>query len=281
MIAKTSLKLSELEEMAQQLRLDALTMIHRRGAGHPGGSLSLAEIMAVLYFHHLRVDPNQPGWTERDRVVLSKGHASAIYYAALAHRGFFPFVDLEKWGHIGAHLQGHPDRLKTPGVDMTTGMLGHGLSIGVGLALAARMSGSEFRTYVLLGDGECDAGVVWEGAMAAGKYQLSNLLTIVDYNRVQLDGAVTEIMPLEPFADKWRAFNFAVLEIDGHDVQQIIQALEQAQNIEGKPTVIIANTVKGKGVSYMEHNAYWHGIVPNNAQYEQAMAEVQGASHDG
>ena len=169
------------------------------------------------------MDPNRPVWAERDRLILSKGHASAIYYAALAHKGFFPFADLQEWGHIGAHLQGHPDRLKTPGVDMTTGMLGHGLSIGVGLALAARISGSEYRTYVVLGDGECDAGVVWEGAMAAGKYCLSNLLTIVDYNRVQLDGAVADVMPLEPFVDKWKAFNFAVLEIDGHDVQLFLR----------------------------------------------------------
>jgi transketolase len=270
----------ELEEIARQLRLDVLEMIHRRGAGHPGGSLSAAEIIAVLYFHHLRLDPASPDWPDRDRFILSKGHASAILYAALARRGFFPREDLEKWGHIGWHLQGHPDRLRTPGVDMTSGLLGHGVSVGVGLALAARLRGADYRTFVLLGDGECQAGVVWEGAMAAGKYGLANLLVIVDYNDVQLDGTVHDIMPLEPLVDKWRAFNFAVMEIDGHQVGQVMKGLEEAQRISDRPSVIVAHTVKGKGVSFMENRAQWHGIPPNDLQYAQAVAEVKGESRN-
>ena len=202
----------ELNERARDLRLDSLEMIHRRGAGHPGGALSAAEIMAALFFHKLRLDPTRPDWPERDRFILSKGHASAILYAALARRGFFPMEDLKEWGKLKCHLQGHPDRLKTPGVEMTSGILGHGVAIGAGLALVARMNGMRYRVYVLLGDGECQAGVIWEGAMTAAKYRLSNLTAIVDYNDVQLDGAVHQIMPLEPLIDKWRACNWVCFE---------------------------------------------------------------------
>lgn len=264
-----------LGERARELRLDSLEMIYRRGAGHPGGSLSAAEIMAALFFHKLRLDPARPEWPERDRFILSKGHASAILYPALARRGFFPLEDLQAWGELGCHLQGHPDRLKTPGVEMTSGILGHGVAIGAGLALVARMEGLSYRVYVLLGDGECQAGVVWEGALTAAKYRLSNLTAIVDYNDVQLDGPVHQIMPLEPLAAKWRACNWAVLEINGHDVRQVLEGLDTASEIHDRPTVIIARTTKGKGVSYMENKAEWHGIAPDDEQYARAVAELK------
>ncbi len=266
----------ELEERARELRIDSLDMIYRRGAGHPGGSLSAAEIMAALFFHKMRLDPERPDWPERDRFILSKGHASAILYAALARRGFFPLDDLERWGELDCHLQGHPDCLKTPGVEMTSGILGHGVAIGAGLALAARMNNLNYRVYVLLGDGECQAGVVWEGAMAAAKYRLANLTAIVDYNDVQLDGPVHEIMPLEPFGGKWQVFNWGVLEINGHNMRQVLEALDMAGEIHDRPTVIVAHTTKGKGVSFMENDSRWHGIPPDDAQYAQAIAELRG-----
>ena len=266
----------ELEKRARELRIDSLDMIYRRGAGHPGGSLSIAEIMAALFFHKMRLDLERPGWPERDRFILSKGHASAILYAALARRGFFPMEDLKQWGELSCHLQGHPDCLKTPGVEMTSGILGHGVAIGSGLALAARMNNLNYRVYVLLGDGECQAGVVWEGAMTAAKYQLAKLTAIVDYNNVQLDGPVHEIMPLEPFVDKWRTFNWAVLEINGHNMRQVLEALDMADEIHDRPTVIVAHTTKGKGVSFMQNDSRWHGIPPDDAQYAQAIAELRG-----
>ncbi len=268
--------LRALEEHARQLRIDSIDMIYQRQAGHPGGSLSAADIMAALFFEKLRIDPARPDWPERDRFILSKGHASALLYAALARRGFFPVEDLEQWGALACHLQGHPDCLKTPGVDMTSGILGHGVAIGAGLALAARMDGGKQRVYVLMGDGECQGGIVWEGAMLAARYHLSRLTAIVDYNDVQLDGAVHDVMPLEPFADKWRAFNWAVLEINGHNMRQILEALDTAEEIHDRPTLILARTTKGKGVSYMENDAHWHGVAPNAAQHAQARAELRG-----
>ena len=273
--------LSQLEEIACQLRIDSLEMINRRQAGHPGGSLSAAEIMAALFFNKLRLDPARPDWPERDRFILSKGHASAILYAALARRGFFPFSDLTDWGQLDCHLQGHPDRLKTPGVEMSTGILGHGLPIGAGLALAARLDGATHRIYVLLGDGECQAGVVWEGAMAAAKFQLANLTAILDYNDVQLDGPVHEIMPLEPLAAKWRACNWNVIEINGHNVRQVLEALDFAAETHSGPSVIIARTTKGKGVSFMENRSQWHGAAPSAAQLEQALGELRGPAAAG
>jgi transketolase len=264
----------DLSEQARQLRIDSLKMIHRRQGGHPGGSLSAAEIMAVLYFKILNIDPQRPDWPERDRFIMSKGHASALLYAALARRGFFPMDDLQTWGQLSSHLQGHPDRLKTPGVEMTTGLLGHGVAIGAGLALAARFLKQTYRVYVLLGDGECQAGVVWEGAAVASKYHLSSLTAIVDYNDVQLDGPVHEVMPVEPFADKWRAFGWAVISINGHNPLEILEALDTAREIHHQPTVLIAHTTKGKGVSFMENQSAWHGIPPNDAQLAQALAEL-------
>lgn len=270
--------LLELEERARQLRIDSIEMIYRRQAGHPGGSLSAAEIMAALFFYKMRIDPARPDWPDRDRLIMSKGHASAVLYAALARRGFFPVEDLAGWGDLACHLQGHPDRLKTPGVDMTSGILGHGVAIGAGLALAGRLRGVDYRVYVLLGDGECQAGVVWEGAMTAAKFGLANMTAILDFNDVQLDGPVHEVMPLEPLVDKWRAFNWNVIEINGHAIQQVLDALDLAAETHGRPTIIVAHTTKGKGVSFMENKAQWHGLPPNEAQYRQALEELRRAA---
>jgi transketolase len=267
-----------LRQTANRLRRESLRMIYERGAGHPGGCLSAAEIMAVLYFQRMRVDPSHPQWPERDRFILSKGHASALLYSALALRGFFPEAELHRWGQADCPLQGHPDRLTTPGVDANAGILGHGIPIGVGLALAARRAGQTWRTYVLLGDGECQGGIVWEGAQTAAKFGLDHLTAIVDFNGVQLDGPVSEIMPLEPFAQRWRAFGWQVIEVDGHSIEAILAAFDEAEQVRGKPAVVLAHTVKGRGVSYMENQSYWHGNVPNAAQYAQAMAELE-ANH--
>ncbi len=268
--------IGELQERARQIRLDTLEMVYRRQAGHPGGSFSAAEILAALYFHHLRIDPEHPRWPERDRFILSKGHAAAALYVALARRGFFPVEDLEKWGHLDGHLQGHPDRIKTPGVEMSSGFLGHGLSIGVGMALAQRLGGPRHHTYVLMSDGCMQSGVAWEGALTAAKYRCHEVTVIMDYNDVQLDGAAHDIMPLEPLADKWKAFGFAVLEINGHNLRQVLDALDTALEIHSMPTVILAHTTKGKGVSFMENTAAWHGAVPNAEQYARARAELMG-----
>lgn len=267
-------EIKELNEISRELRCTSLRMIHKRQAGHPGGSLSAAEIMTVLYFKVMRIDPENPNWDERDRFLLSKGHASAMFYATLAKRGFFPEEELQKWGELDCHLQGHPDRLKTPGVDMNSGILGHGVSIGIGLCLAARQKGKNYRVYTLLGDGECQAGLVWEGANAAAKYALTNLVAIIDHNGVQLDGFVEEVMPIEPLAEKWRSFGWDVLEVDGHDVDQLYQAFLQCIEAQKKPTVIIARTIKGKGVSFMENKAYWHGVAPSTEELTRALHEL-------
>ncbi len=266
--------IADLKAQANYLRRQSLTMIYRRQAGHPGGCLSAADIVAALYFRVLRIDPKQPEWEDRDRFILSKGHASALLYSALARRGYFAESELEHWGELTCSLQGHPDRLKTPGVDMTSGILGHGIAIGLGLALAARLRKKDYHAYVLLGDGECQGGIVWEGANACAKFNPGNLTAIVDYNDVQLDGAVHDIMPMEPFADKWRSFRWEVITIDGHDIKQILNALDEAKSITHSPVVIIARTVKGKGVSFMENKSQWHGIPPDKEQYAAAIAEL-------
>jgi transketolase len=268
-------KIIELVEVARQLRVDSLRLIHRRGAGHPGGALSAAEIMAVLYFHILRIDPARPDWEERDRFILSKGHASAVLYAALTRRGFFPLSELDNWGEVDCPHQGHPDRFKTPGVDMTSGLLGHGIAVGAGMVLAARLKKQSYRTYVLLGDGESQGGIVWEGAMAAAKYHLSNLTAILDYNDVQLDGPVHEVMPLEPLADKWSACGWHVVEVDGHSVRQVAEALALAAQVHDRPTVVIAHTTKGRGVTFMENQSYWHGNVPNAEQLNHSQTQLR------
>jgi transketolase len=266
--------LEELNKVAGELRIEALKMIHRRGQGHPGGALSAAEIVAALYFHHLRIKPEIPDWDARDRFILSKGHASAILYPALAKRGYFPVEELDTWGEIGGRIQGHPDRLKTPGIDMSAGCLGHGISIGAGLCLAARTENLDYRTYVLIGDGECQAGIIWEGVMLAAKYGLSNLVTILDYNQVQLDGRIDEIMPLEPLKEKWASFNWNIIEIDGHNMKEVLDSLDEACMSKDRPTVIIAHTVKGKGVSFMEGKAEWHGKAPSADELKRAMEEL-------
>ena len=266
----------DLQQHARQIRLDVLDMVYRRAAGHPGGSFSCAEMLAALYFHHLKIDPARPDWPERDRFLLSKGHAAAALYSALAQRGFFPAEDLERWGHVDAHLQGHPDRLKTPGVEMSSGFLGHGLSVAVGMALAQRLRGPRHHIYVMMSDGDMQSGVAWEGALTAAKFKTSEVTVLMDYNDVQLDGAAHDIMPLEPLVDKWRAFGFAVIEINGHNLRQVLEALDTALEIHSQPTVIVAHTTKGKGVSFMENSAKWHGAVPNEQEYAQARAELKG-----
>jgi len=263
-----------LKKLANRLRLDSLEMIYRRQAGHPGGSLSAADIVTCLFFHCMHIDPKNPTWGERDRFILSKGHASALLYAALARKGYFPLSDLQNWGDLDCHLQGHPDILKTPGVDMTSGILGHGIAIGAGLCIGARAKGQNYTVYTLLGDGECQAGIIWEGAMLASKYHCGNLIAILDYNDVQLDGFVHEIMPMEPLIDKWIAFNWHIIEIDGHDVTEIIRGIERAKMVDDQPTIIIAHTIKGKGVSFMENKSEWHGKAPNKQEWEQAQEEL-------
>jgi transketolase len=270
----TQQEITYLEEIARKLRVQSLKLIHDRKAGHPGGALSAAEIISVLYFHTLNIDPKQPNKPFRDRFILSKGHASAILYSALALKGFFSISELANWGDVDCPHQGHPDRLKTPGVDMTSGILGHGIAVGAGMALAARQQKQSQRIYVLIGDGESQGGIIWEGAAVAAKFHLENLIVILDYNDVQLDGFVHDVMPIEPISDKWRAFNWNVLEINGHNIPEIIEALDAARKTTQKPTMIIAHTIKGKGVSFMENKSYWHGNVPNDEQLKQALEEL-------
>jgi len=272
-------KIAELEETARRLRVSSVKLIHRRGAGHPGGALSVAEILSVLFFHTMNIDLANPAWERRDRFILSKGHASAALYSALAMRGYFDISQLDNWGELDCPHQGHPDRFKTPGVDMTSGILGHGVAIGAGLALAAYQTGLPYHAFVLLGDGECQGGIVWEGAMTAAKYHLGNLIAILDSNRVQLDGMVADIMPVEPMADKWRACGWQVLEADGHSVTELATALDQALATGDRPTIIIAHTTKGKGVSFMENKSFWHGNVPSDEQLVQALAELGEVKH--
>ena len=274
MASLTEKQIKELEEIARNLRGDSLRFIHNRGAGHPGGALSAAEIMAVLYFHTMQIDPANPKLETRDRFILSKGHASAVLYAALTRRGFFNASELANWGDPSCKHQGHPDRIKTPGVEMTAGILGHGVAIGAGLALAARLEKNPSRTYVLLGDGECQAGVVWEGAASAAKFRLANLVVIVDLNDVQLDGPVHEVMPMEHLPERWRDMGWYVIEINGHNVRQVAEAFDLAKEIHDKPVCVIARTTKGKGVSYMENDSNWHGNVPNAEQLKQALQEL-------
>ncbi len=263
-----------LEDEARGIRRAVVEMIAGAGSGHPGGGLSAVEIMTVLYFHVLRVDPTRPAWEERDRFVLSKGHGSAAWYATLAARGYFPAEHCRRFRQTGGMLQGHPDMRKVPGVDMSSGSLGQGLSAALGMALAARYLERSYRAYALLGDGETQEGQVWEAAMAAAHFRVDNLIAILDYNRVQLDGPVGEIMEVEPVADKWCAFGWAtILCPDGHSVAQLMEAFDRAQAVRGKPAIIIARTVKGKGVSFMEHQAAWHGV-SDPSRMPEAVREV-------
>jgi transketolase len=267
-------KIKELEDKARILRRHIIQMISAAGSGHPGGSLSAADIVAALYFQELRLDPARPDWPDRDRFVLSKGHAAPVLYAALAERGFFPVEELKGLRRLGSRLQGHPDMSKVPGVEMSTGSLGQGLSAANGMALAARLDGREYRVYVLLGDGEIQEGQVWEAAMAAAHYKLDNVTALLDHNGYQIDGPVREIMSPEPVADKWRAFGWHVIEIDGHSMDQILGALAEARATRGRPTMVVAETVKGRGVSFMEGQVDWHGVAPKPAERDRALAEL-------
>lgn len=264
----------QLTTMARRLRRHIIGMIAAAGSGHPGGSLSAVEIITSLYFEVMRLDPGRPDWPERDRFVLSKGHAAPALYAALAERGFFPVEKLNTLRKLGSPLQGHPDSKSLPGVEVSTGSLGHGLTVANGLALAGRLDGLNYQVYVLLGDGELQEGMVWEGAMAAAHYHLDNLTAIIDHNHLQIDGRVEEVMSPEPVAEKFQAFGWEAKTINGHDFGQILTALNWAREVKGKPAVIIAETIKGKGVSFMENHAGWHGKAPRPEEAERALAEI-------
>lgn len=265
----------QLQITACKVRMGILTGTHSAKAGHPGGSLSAADLFTYLYFQELNVDPANPKWEDRDRFVLSKGHTAPGLYAALAHRGFFPVEDLTTLRHIDSYLQGHPNMNSVPGVDMSTGSLGQGISCAVGMAMGLKHQGKSARVYTLLGDGEIQEGQVWEACMAASHYKLDNLVVIVDNNGLQIDGDVAKVMSPYPIADKLEAFGFHTIAIDGHDFDQMEQAFAEAKTVKGKPTAIVMKTVKGKGVSFMENNAGWHGKAPNDAEYAQAMDEIQ------
>ena len=272
---------TELARVANEIRKGVIVGTHAAKSGHPGGSLSAADIFAYLYFEEMNVDPADPRKADRDRFVLSKGHTAPGLYAALAERGFFPKEDLETLRHIGSHLQGHPNMNDTPGVDMSTGSLGQGISAAVGMALAAKHWGDTYRVYTLLGDGEIEEGQVWEAAMFAGNHGLDNLVVIVDHNGLQIDGTIEEVNSAMPIADKFRAFKFRVIELaDGNDMAQIRAAFDAAREVKGQPVCIVAETVKGKGVSFMEGQVGWHGKAPNDEQFEQAMAELEAAGKE-
>lgn len=270
-------KLNELKQIAAKIRLGVLEGVHAAASGHPGGSLSIADIMAYLYFEELNVRADEPNWADRDRFVLSKGHTAPALYAALALKGFFPESELSKLRHVDSFLQGHPDMKGTPGVDMSTGSLGLGFSTACGMALAAKIDGKDYRTYTIVGDGESEEGQIWEAAMFASHYKLDNLCLIVDWNGLQIDGTVAEVMNPTPHDKKLEAFGFHVISIDGHDLEQIAAAFAEAKTVKGKPTAIIAKTIKGKGVSFMEDQVGWHGSAPNDEQYEKAVAEIKAA----
>jgi transketolase len=275
MAVVTSAQPATLAELSGRIRRHIIEMVGRAQSGHPGGSLSAVELLVALYFAHLRHDPANPAWPERDRFLLSKGHATPLFYAVLAEAGYFPLPELATFRQLGSRLQGHPALVSgLPGVEISGGSLGHGLGIGLGLALANRLSRNPGRIYVLLGDGECQEGEVWETAMAAAHYRVDNLAAIVDYNKVQQDGPIRAIIGLEPLAAKWRAFGWAVREVDGHDLGAILDAYRWADGVTGRPAVIIAHTVKGKGVSFMEGQAAWHGKAPKGEELARALAEV-------
>ena len=265
----------ELMKMANEVRKGAITAVHSAKSGHPGGSLSAADIYTYLYFEEMNVDPKDPKKADRDRFVLSKGHTAPGYYATLANKGFFPVEDLTTLRKVGSYLQGHPDMKHIPGVDMSSGSLGQGISAAVGMAISAKLNDASYRVYTLLGDGEIQEGQVWEAAMFAGARKLDNLVVIVDNNNLQIDGTVEEVNSPYPIDKKFEAFNFHVINIDGHDFDAIDAAFKEAREIKGQPTAIIAKTVKGKGVSFMENQVSWHGSAPNDEQYAVAMADLE------
>ena len=268
-------KIQELKKLATEVRLGILEGVHAAASGHPGGSLSIADILTYLYFEEMNVDPKNPKWDDRDRFVLSKGHCAPALYTVLALKGFFPREEIAKLRQIDSFLQGHPDMKGTPGVDMSTGSLGMGISTACGMALAAKLNGKSYRTYTIVGDGESQEGQVWEAAMFAAHYKLDNFGRIVDWNNLQIDGKITDVMDPTPHDKKLEAFGFHVISINAHDFNEIEAALNEAKTVKGKPTAIIAKSVKGKGVSFMEDQASWHGSAPNDEQYAQAVAELK------
>lgn len=268
---------AECRALAKRLRLTAVRMVHEANSAHVGGSLSMADLLAALYAGVLRVDPARPGWPERDRFILSKGHACAAFYAALAARGFFPEAWLDTFYRDGGRLAGHATHTGVPGVEFSTGSLGHGLSVAAGMALAAKRDAAPWRVFALLSDGECDEGSTWEPALFAPHHKLDNLVAIVDYNKIQSLGRTKDVIDLDPFAEKWRAFGWEVREIDGHDMDQILSALASLPLAAGKPSCVIANTVKGKGVSFMEDKLLWHYRNPSAEEYRAAVAEIEAA----
>ena len=264
----------ELEKISKEVRRGIIEEVYRAESGHPGGSLSIADILTVLYFNVLNIDPTNSKWEDRDRFVLSKGHCSPALYSILANRGYFDKELLKTFRNLESNLQGHPDMNKVPGVDMTTGSLGQGLSVANGMAIAGKLNNKQYRVYCLLGDGEIEEGQVWEAAMTANKYKLDNLCVIVDNNNLQIDGTIEEVMSSYPIDEKFKSFGFQIINIDGHNIQEIIDAFDVAKNVKGKPTCIIAKTIKGKGVSFMENKTEWHGKAPTEEQYNLAMKEL-------
>ena len=271
-------KLQELREIAKRVRIGVIEGTHAAKSGHPGGSLSVADILTYLYFAEMKIDPKNPKWEDRDRFVLSKGHCAPALYAVLAERGFFPAEELLTLRKFPSRLQGHPDMNSTPGVDMSAGSLGLGISAAAGMALAAKVDGKSYRVYTVVGDGESEEGQVWEACMFAAHYKLDNLCVVIDWNGLQIDGPVAEVMNPTPHDKKLEAFGFHVISIDGNDMEQIAAAFAEARTVKGKPTAIVAKTTKGKGVSFMENQVKWHGSAPNDEQYEQAIAELKGGN---
>ncbi len=271
------MNIEELKQKSITIRKHIIHMLTEAGSGHPGGSLSAVELITTLYFHKLRHNPKDPNWADRDRVVFSKGHGCPLWYAILAECGYFPKEELLTLRKFGSMLQGHPDKLRTPGVDISSGSLGQAFSASCGMAAAAKIDKKDYRVYVLLGDGEIQEGQVWEAAMSASHYKLDNLCAILDHNRFQIDGRVEDVMNIEPLEDKWKAFGWNTISIDGHDIKQVIDAYNKAETIKGKPSIIIAKTVKGKGVSFMEHTSDWHGKTPNKDESIKAINEIHGS----
>jgi len=269
---------ARLGEIARQARIDVIRMLTEAASGHPGGSLSAIELVTALYAHEMRHDPTNPAMENRDRFIISKGHGVPAVYAVMAQVGYWPREELLTLRKLDSRFQGHPDRCRLPGLEASTGSLGQGLSIAIGLSLASKLDNDKFRVYCLIGDGESQEGQIWEAAMSAPKFALDNLVCILDYNKAQIDGYVSEVMPIEPIAEKWHAFGWHVIEIDGHDYDQIFEALSEARSVKGKPTFILADTVKGKGVSFMEGLVDWHGVAPNRDQEAKALQELNAAS---
>ena len=266
--------IEDLKQLAKKIRIGIIDSVYGGKSGHPGGSLSIADIMTVLYFNEMNINPKEPNDEDRDRLVLSKGHCAPALYSALAHRGYFDREELNSVRKIESRLQGHPDMTKIPGVDMTTGSLGQGLSSANGMAIAGKLNNKHYRVYCILGDGEIEEGQIWEAAMASSKYKLDNLCVIVDNNNLQIDGTIKEVMSPYPIDEKFKSFGFQVINIDGNDIDEILKAFEVAKNIKEKPVCIVAKTIKGKGVSFMENKVEWHGKAPNDEEYEQAILEL-------